>query len=150
MRMVCCLPSSSLMLNLKVPLPAISNPSLIPSTCPFLVARGYAYVSSRNEVFICAQLRGDEPRGRCVIPGREVDGEPEILCKHAAPRGGASLQACVLLGSADNCVQGMLQLQPGHLRPPPCIAHRGGWVERPVSTWVTLLIFPSAIISMYF
>ncbi len=31
---LCCLPPSSLILNLKVPLPTISNPSLIPSTCP--------------------------------------------------------------------------------------------------------------------
>jgi hypothetical protein len=36
---VCFLPSSFLILNLKVPLPVISNPSLIPSTCPLSLLR---------------------------------------------------------------------------------------------------------------
>ena len=33
---------------------------------------------------------------------------------------------------------------------PLALPTMGGGVERPVSTWATLLIFPSAIISMYF
>ncbi len=87
MRIVCCVPSSSLMLNLEVPLPVISNPSLIPSTCPLSLLRR----RSSN---------------RCALLAMHLDDPNRVGVRIESDRWGRGLKHCLTL-------EGQMGVDPG-------------------------------------